>query len=191
MASISRWLQEEGASNDLVQWAAPYRNNWADLWEGCPRGDWLLAIAVKLNVPPLKLAQAAGKCARLALLYIPEPEVLPGEALDLLDAVGRGEAEAVDCKKVIEQLSDLESRSAAPEAEAAIGAVVAALAALENPGAAAHGVSCVFQAAVFDAGDCGMMSALRFTQSRCADLVRDVVATAEILERAPDAEEPA
>ena len=60
---------------------------------------------------------------------------------------------------------------------------MAALATLRSIGTlddAPHAVTSAVQAALLDAGECAMVSAMRHAQSVCADLVREHVARPEL-----------
>ena len=58
---------------------------------------------------------------------------------------------------------------------------MAALDAIDDADAAVNAAAFAAQAAVLDAGDCAMVEALRFTQRRSAQLVRDSLSSADML----------
>jgi hypothetical protein len=80
------------------QWAATYGEDVAGAWRGCPRGDWLLALAVGLQVAHSAIALAARDCAALA--PVPPSESARrtvADALETIDLWARSEATAADC----------------------------------------------------------------------------------------------
>ena len=185
MVPVAGWLRNAGAHHDVVQWAETFGGDWERAWRECPRGDWLLGIAARLEVDRPYLVEGACRCARLTLLYVPEDEHRPEHALATAEAWCRREAEAIECWEQKAQIASL-GREAAddPAMQAATSATLAALDAIEEPDAAAVAAACAIQAAVLDAGDCAMMAALRFTQERSAQLVREAVPEWHVLERA-------
>ena len=185
MVPVAAWLRKAGAHHDVVQWAEGFGDDWQGAWEQCPRGDWLLGMAARLEVERHYLVEGACRCARLALLYVPEEERRPEQALATAEAWCQRRAETLECWEQKAQVASL-GREAAddPAMQAATSATIAALDAIEEPDAAAAAAACAIQAAVLDAGDCAMMAALRFTQQRCAQLVRESIPDWHVLERA-------
>ena len=57
-AEFLDWLAASSASNDLVTWVRDRSLGWPEAWHVCPRGDWLLAIAVRTELSPEPLMQA-------------------------------------------------------------------------------------------------------------------------------------
>jgi hypothetical protein len=177
MQAIWHWLEREGASGDVVDWARPYDGDFDRLWSECPRGDWLLALAVRIDVERRLLVRAACSCARLALAHLPEDEDgqrLAG-ALEAAAAWSAGALEADACtphKQVASQALEA-ARDAA--AGAAGVAVLSALDAIWQAEAAVNAAAFAAQASVLGAGDCAMMEALHFTQRKSAQLVRAAI----------------
>src|SRR5688572_16379844 len=97
MLAIWQWLEREGANADLVEWSRPYGAELDRLWSACPRGDWLLALAVRLGAERKLLVGAACGCARLALAYLPEDEPRLHAALRAAEAFGAGQLAAEAC----------------------------------------------------------------------------------------------
>ena len=50
MIPLRTWLQESGAQRDVIDGLASFADDWEAMWNGCPRGDWLLGIAERLGV---------------------------------------------------------------------------------------------------------------------------------------------
>lgn len=180
MDSIADWLRSAGAQHDVVEWAEPFGNDWQRLWEDCPRGDWMLGVAARLEVDRAQLVAAACKCARLGLLYLDSEQAALAECLEAVESGVATDAGTNAWRRAHENAVQGAAQAADPAMASAAQAVVAALESVQMPESAAHAAACVIQAAVLDAGDCGMMAALRFTQGRCAQLVREAVPTEAI-----------
>lgn len=175
-----------GAQNDLVEWGKAF-DGWAALWDACPRGDWLLAIAVRRGVSHERIVDAAARCARLGLEHLPEGERLPTRAIELAEAFARGEADdAEERVEVVRALDAAIGDAQDPVIAAASTAALAALLAIESPSDAPLAAAAVAQAAVLDAGECAMLSALGFAQRTCADRVREAIDLAAIDDAAID-----
>jgi hypothetical protein len=160
--TIAGWLASAGAQRDVVAWAEAFGDDWDAMWSACPRGDWLLALAVRRGVDPSRIAAAARAVARLALDHA------EGDERAMLE---RALAEPSD-----ELARAIESRAESshdPAHQAALMAV-----ALATRGAredAAMVPAFVMQAAAMDAVDCGMSAAVSYAQRRAAELVREVI----------------
>jgi hypothetical protein len=163
-ARPSRWLEARGAHHDLVSWAEAFDTLDA-MWTACPRGDWLLGIAVARALPPALVEDAMLAAATLALDHVYDAD--RPRLADLL---------AAPRERRIEAAPAVEAQAAAassPALAAALGALAIALSGrIED---AASVAALVSQAAVFDAGDCAMMPALSYAQKRSAELVRAVI----------------
>lgn len=182
MDPLWQWLQQQGASNDVVEWARPFEADVARLWDACPRGDWLLALGVRLGGERTALVLAASRCARLAFASLPEDEARPEAALEVCEAWTRGEAAAAACVAQRDVLNAALAEAVDPGSSAAVIAATAALEAIEQPDMAVNAAAFAVQAAVLDAGDCAMLEALRFAQHESAEAVRETIA-AETAER--------
>ncbi|MGD8858737.1 MAG: hypothetical protein PVI30_01925 [Myxococcales bacterium] len=172
---VWQWLQEAGAHNDVVQWARPFEEDFERLWRECPRGDWLLAIAVRLDAERPALVQAACRCARLSLVHLPEDDPRPAAALQAAEAWSAGQADPDALERQREALAGALDAAVDPAGGAAMVSLMSALDAVDDPEAAVNAAAFASQAAVLDAGDCAMMEALRFTQRRGAQLVREAI----------------
>src|SRR5687768_15552986 len=95
-ASLADWLQRNGAARDVVEWAAPFGADAERAWNECPRGDWLLAIAARANVPLEPLVTAASACARVALDYVDTTEARPQEAIEAAERWARDSSDSID-----------------------------------------------------------------------------------------------
>jgi hypothetical protein len=177
--SVASWLVEAGAQRDVVDWAEQHAESWAAFWENCPRGDWLLAVAARADVPRGAVIRAALACVTVLHPYLPERE----EAIDSALALVRENSKLSDgaCDRARSALDELLARCADPSAHAAVLAIQALLATLEDASSAATFVALTVQAAVMDAGDCGMMQAARYTEHECARLTRESISATVFL----------
>lgn len=176
MPTFADWLESEGAHDDVVTWARPFADEWERAWTECVRGDWLLGIAARAGADHATIVRAACSCARFGLDYLPDHEPRPAAAIAAAerwaeghDDAGERERAAAAGEAAIEEASD-------PAVVAAASAALAALRSVERPEDAASVARSVVSAAVLDAGDCAMMSAMRYAQATCADRVREHVA---------------
>ncbi|RLB47375.1 MAG: hypothetical protein DRJ42_25560 [Deltaproteobacteria bacterium] len=184
--SFADWLAAEGAHNDLVSWVRASGGDVGAVWDACPRGDWLLAMAARLGAEPRALVLAASAAARTAFELLPDEESRPAAALVALEAAVRAadatNTDAGGPEPEGRASEELQAHRAAVEAMAASApdptvnviaeAVLAAITSLEEPGAAAGAAALAAQASVFDAGDCAMMAALGYAQEMSAKAVR-------------------
>lgn len=175
---VASWLSDAGAQRDVVEWAER-AESWTAFWETCPRGDWLLAVAARAGVPREAVIRASLACVNVLRPYLPEQEAAIDRALALVrDKVSLSDGA---CDPVRSDLDELLTRCSDPSAHAAVLAIQALVAALEDPSSAATFVALTVQAAVMDAGDCGMMQAARYTEHECARLVRESIAATVFL----------
>jgi hypothetical protein len=179
MSVIEAKLRELGSYDDLASFAARFGDDWQALFEQCPRGDWLLALAARLGADRRALTLAAISCAREALTYLPTGDATLEAALASAGAWAAGRADEAACREAAARVAALPPQADAV-ADMAVQAVAAALTCPHEPPAAAHAAACAAQAAVLAAGDCAMTSALRFTQERCAGLARQQLSSAEL-----------
>ena len=75
---------------EAVEWLGD--RTLAQAWRTCPRGDWMLWLAGRLNIERKVLVRAAVECARPALKYVPKGEKRPAKALSVALAWTRGRA---------------------------------------------------------------------------------------------------
>ncbi len=155
-------------------------------WLACPRGDWLLWLAVKAGVDRRLIVLAACQCARLVLDRIPPGEDRPRLAIETAEAWARGEA-------TIEQVREAGGASAyaaayASAAYAAAAAVYAAAHAAAHAAAYAAVYAAADAAAAYAAADAAdadayaaaSASARSAMLASCADAVRAVIPWADV-----------
>ncbi len=89
-------LEQLGLCAELVAWSAS-RTSLADVWSDCPRGDWLLALAVRARVPRRSVVLAALDCARTAQRFVPAGDLRPGLAIATAVRWTEGLASGAEC----------------------------------------------------------------------------------------------
>ncbi len=180
---VTAWLRAKGAHHDVVTWATANAPTWSQFWQACPRGDWLLGVAARCGVNVHDVIDAALACVEVLDPYLPANEPAIDRALALVRR-HRAVVDHVDDRAHIgQEIAALQIRCADPSAHAAVMAIAALLLCLDDASAAAVFAASIVQAAVMDAGDCGMMQAARFTEHECARRVRETL-TVEALARA-------
>lgn len=185
---VASWLVEAGAQRDVVDWAQQHAESWAAFWEACPRGDWLLAVATRAGVPREAVVHAGLACVTVLHPYLPEQEAAIDRAVALVRE--NPELRYSACEQARLDLDELLARCGDPSAHAAVLAIQALLAAVDDAVSAATFVALTVQAAVMDAGDCGMMQAARYTQHECARLVRESISATVFLHAMDKAQVP-
>jgi hypothetical protein len=70
---------------DGVKWLADC-TNLDEAWASCPRGDWMLWAAAKLDVSRPLVVRAACACARTALRFVPVDDDRPRLAIEAAEA---------------------------------------------------------------------------------------------------------
>lgn len=183
--AVHAWLAAQGAQRDFVAWAEAFGADVGALWRACPRGDWLLAMAARLQAEPRALVLAACGCAEGALEHLPPDETSVQACLEAIRgwALGTGYALSVDA---IERMRNaLEAARDAARDPAHAEATLAAIAALEtlgDPAFAASAAAFAAQATTVSAADCGMLEAMRFAQHQTAQSVRSVLSDQAVRE---------
>lgn len=185
MTTTSRtvtWLEALGASRDVVEYAATVEGGPEVFWGTCPRGDWLLAIAVRTRGQDTArrdaVLRAAVAVAGLGLDYLPDDDTL---ACAVLANAARGVDDLAAAPRA-EDIDDLEREAddaPDPSVSYARRAIVVVARALTSPtdlDDVAMVPSLLAQAAAHDAGDCAMLSAASFVLQRSSELVRAHVA---------------
>jgi len=160
--TVSGWLERAGGQRDVIAWAEAFGDDWAALWRECPRGDWLLAIALRRGVSPERVLLAARRVASLAL--------------DHVEGAERDEVEGALASPSMAAASSIEARADAsvdPAHGAALSAVVMAV--RGAPDDAPMIPLLLAQAAAMDAAECGMSAAVSYVQRRSAELVREII----------------
>lgn len=173
--TVAAWLAREGAQRDFVEWAGAFSGDVAALWQACPRGDWLLALAARLNAPSSTLVLAACGCAEGALEHLPPEQTAVAACLSTVRAWAEGSRSALTVEELERMRALLEaardSASDPAQAEAALAAI-AALETIGDPAFAASAAAFAAHATTVSAADCAMVEAMRFAQHQTAESVR-------------------
>ena len=110
-----------------------FRKNYPDFktaWENCPRGDWMLWIAKKLNVDLLKLTTAKALCANTVRNLMKDERST--KAIDVAILFGQGKASREELDAAAADADDADADAAdaytAADAYAAVAAAYAAAA---------------------------------------------------------------
>lgn len=164
------WLRRAGAQGDVLDGLARF-TTWRAVYDECPRGDWLLAIAERLGVDHVALVHAAVACARVA-------DDADDEARAVLDAAARwadGRGSPSEVAAATRALEQAMSGAASPAREAADRAALAVGLGVEDravlPSAPAAAAESVMVASI----DCGLELAMRWAHDKCAAAVRGAV----------------
>ena len=78
MSSLATRLGSLGAYRDLVAWCEPHGDDVTGALAACPRGDWVIAIAIAEGAPHPDIVRAACACADLAADVVAACEELAG-----------------------------------------------------------------------------------------------------------------
>jgi len=176
--NVAAWLRQQGASEDIAGWAEPFGDDLSTLWDACPRGDWLLAIAARLGISGAPITTAAIEVGRLALEVLPEDDDAHAAFEALPSASAHARTAAADA---------LEARSDGapdPALAAALLALSCVARSFSDPTASSMVAALSTQALVFDAQACGAMSVIGWAQSTAADRVRAAIPLASVLDAA-------
>lgn len=171
--SVARRLEALGAHRDVVAYAESFGEEPERFWSECPRGDWILAIAIRGEAPRDALARASTDILTLALDHLPEDDA-PSRAV--LDATAQrlrgGPGPSPEELDALERAAEGATDPAVSLARQAIALVARAL----GEGGSVEDLALVpallAQAAAFDAGDCAMMAAASYAQRKSAELAR-------------------
>ena len=107
-----------------------FRKNYPDFktaWENCPRGDWMLWIAKKLNVDLLKLTTAKALCANTVRNLMRDERST--KAIDVAILFGQGKASREELDAAAAAADDADADAAYTAYTAADAAAAAAAAA--------------------------------------------------------------
>jgi len=176
-------LKSINACSQAVEWVG--RRGLRTAWRDCPRGDWMLWLATRVNVDRRLVVRAACDCARLALQYVPFGEDRPRLVIEIAEAWCDGKVAAntsSDASAVYAAVGAAYYAayyaSAADAAVDAVRAADAAAYAVRAAYAAARAVraadAAVYAAAyaACAAGSTNAAYAVRAADAKCAALVR-------------------
>jgi len=95
--TLKSQLTEMSACMSAVNWVN--KRGIKTAWRDCPRGDWMLWLAGRLDIDRKLLVLAACDCAETALQYVPEGEARPAKAIQTSRNWCNGTATMKDCCK--------------------------------------------------------------------------------------------
>jgi hypothetical protein len=173
-------LRRLRACIEAIRWAESQPDA-ETAWRRCPRGDWLLWVAARLDIDRKRLVRAACACARTALSHVPAGEERPRIAIETAEAWARGEATLDDVRRAVQAASA--AVFAANAAYAVFGAVAfaadayaAAAAYAANAANAAYAAFAAASAAFAAAYAAAAADATRSASlARSAEIVREII----------------
>ena len=169
---IKQKLIDLDACREAREWAD--RKTLSEIWEQCPRGDWMLWLARRAGVDKRTMTAAKADCAATIKHLMKDPRSI--KALETAQAYGRGEATDDE----LAAAADAADAAAAASADAAYAAAEAAAAATDDA-AAASAASAAAYAAYDAAADADAYAARKQSQIRTAEIVRSII-TIEMLQ---------
>ena len=150
-----------------------FRNKYPDFksaWNNCPRGDWMLWLAEKLNVDDKKLTLAKGLCAKTVIYLMKDDR--SKTAVEIAIKYGKGKASK-------EELNAAAAYAAAAYADAVYAAAAADAAAAYADADAADAVYAAAAAAADDAAAAAAAAdaaaAKKENQKQTADICREIL----------------
>jgi hypothetical protein len=172
------WLRASGAHGDVIDGLGRFASDWSSLYTQCPRGDWLLGIAVRLGVPQASAVRAAIGCARVAgdlVAGFPPVAQLFAQVLDgagrFADGAENG-AEVADLTRALEQaMGEIPD----PTVDAAARAALAVGLGVADPAVLVASPAAAAEAQMMSSIDCGHEMAMRWAHDKCAAAVRAAI----------------
>jgi hypothetical protein len=155
----ARQLSLWSACSSGAEWAG--KRTWREIWHDCPRGDWLIWLAVKAGVDRRLLILCACACARRALVHVKPGEDRPRLAIEAAEL----------CTKNDTPENRQKARAAAYAASAAYAAYASAAYAAASDAAASDAAA---YAAASDAAAADDDARVK-EQRACADAVRSII----------------
>jgi len=188
MSSAHETLERLKACPEAVGWVGDRSPEAA--WQECERGDWLLWVSTKIDVPRPLVVLAACGCARLALRYVSEGEDRPRVAIEMAEAWARGGPDAPSLDAVRDGASAAANAAAYAAASSSASASASAYAASASASASADDAAdadayasyASYAAAAAAAYARPRGAAQRETLKTCADIVRRNIPFAAITE---------
>ena len=168
---IKQKLIDLDACREAREWAD--RKTLSEIWEQCPRGDWMLWLARRAGVDKRTMTAAKADCAATIKHLMKDPRSI--KALETAQAYGRGEATDDE----LAAAADAAAAAAAAYAAYAAAAYAAAAAAYADAAYAAYAASAAAYAAA--AADADAYAARKQSQIRTAEIVRSII-TIEMLQ---------
>ena len=158
MLDTSAILVTLRACRPACEWATSFPSL-ADAWAACSRGDWMLWLAAKLEIPRPLLVLAACACAREALVHVSAGEDRPLRAIETAEAWARGGDGAPSLADVRTAADAAYAAAAAAAADAAAASAAYAAADAAYAAAAADAAADAAYAAAAAAADAAYAAA--------------------------------
>ncbi len=130
-ADLLRAMVDFLACNAAHAWVSSQEGTAQEIWDLCPRGDWLLWFAAERGIDNITLARAACLCARTALQYVPGGEDRPRLCIETVERWANGEATIQEVRSA-RSAAESAARSAVWSARSAWSASAAAAAAARS-----------------------------------------------------------
>ena len=172
------WLRASGAQADVIDGLAGFAKDWPALWNECPRGDWLLGIALKLGVPHANAIRAAIGCAKVSADLVAAVPTIAQLFAQVLDAAARfveGQATADEVATVTKQLEQAMMSAPDPVSDAAARAALAVGLGVAEAEVLASAPAAAAEAQMMSSIDCGYELAMRWAHDKCAAAVRAAI----------------
>jgi hypothetical protein len=172
------WLRASGAQADVIDGLARFGKDWPTLWNECPRGDWLLGIAVKLGAPQPEAVRAAVGCARVSADLVAGVPTIAQPFAQVLDAAERfaaGTADMDEVRTVTKELEVAIQSAPDPVTDAAARAALAVGLGVIERDALASAPAAAAEAQMMSSIDCGYEMAMRWAHDKCAAAVRAAI----------------
>ncbi len=178
------WLEANGAQRDVLDGLREHARDWREIWRDCPRGDWLLGIAVRLGVEHVALMRAAIGCAHTALDHYEGDEA--ARVLELAARWCEGSASAEQITIATRALEAATVEVHDPSADAASRSVQAVGLGAVDKELLVSAAAFAAEATIVATMECGLELAMGWAHRAGADAVRTAIAW-ELVERAIEA----
>jgi len=164
---------------DACEDAVKFRNQFEtfeEAWSACPRGDWMLWLAKRLDVDLKTLTLAKVRCASTVRHLMKDTRSIKALDVALLFAEGNATREELDAAYAAADAAAADAADAA-DAAAADAAAYAAYAAADAAyaDAAAYAADAYADAAAYAADAYGRQAARKENQKTTADICREVL----------------
>ena len=116
-------LNDMNACSEAVEWVG--KRGLMTAWRDCPRGDWMLWLAGRLDIDRKLLVLVACDCAETALQYVPEGEDRPAKCIQITRDWCNGTA-SLDDVRAARRAADAAATAAYAATYAAYAAAYAA-----------------------------------------------------------------
>jgi len=158
-------LNDMHACSEAVEWVG--KRGLMTAWRDCPRGDWMLWLAGRLDIDRKLLVLVACDCAETALQYVPEGEDRPAKCIQITRDWCNGTASLDDVRAARRAADAAAAAADTAAADTAAADTAAAAAAADAATAAAYAAYAATYAA-----DAAAYAARTKALKICADLVR-------------------